>query len=176
MAEDGIFTVEARKDGQLRTLVRCTSLRVQALNATSLNVIGAARDGIDAIQEIYKQYRSSEDDDFKTYITQPFLTSVGMIVLVLFCEICGRRSRTRSYRSFAIRDSSTNSSMMHSWVAGVSFTPSKDCFQLLRPVALALEPALEPQPVVRLRDKRVRPYRPNEAARRWRGWSWRRRH
>jgi uncharacterized coiled-coil protein SlyX len=46
------------------------------------NPIGLIHTGITAIQEIYTAYKTNEDDEFNTYITQPFLTSSEQDLLI----------------------------------------------------------------------------------------------
>jgi hypothetical protein len=46
------------------------------------NPIGLIHTGVTAIQEIYTAYKTNEDDEFNTYITQPFLTSSEQDLLI----------------------------------------------------------------------------------------------
>lgn len=39
------------------------------------NPLGIVKTGVDAVQQIYGAYKTNDDDEFNTYITQPFLTS-----------------------------------------------------------------------------------------------------
>ena len=39
------------------------------------NPLGLMKTGVDAIQDIYGAFKTQDDDEFNTYITQPFLTS-----------------------------------------------------------------------------------------------------
>jgi len=39
------------------------------------NPLGLLSTGVEAVQEIYGAYKTNDDDEFNTYITEPFLTS-----------------------------------------------------------------------------------------------------
>ncbi|RYH12839.1 hypothetical protein EON65_37170 [archaeon] len=39
------------------------------------NPLGILKKGVECVQEIYSAYKTNDDDEFNTYITQPFLTS-----------------------------------------------------------------------------------------------------
>ena len=43
------------------------------------NPLGLLSTGIDCVKGIYNAYKTNDDDEFNTYITQPFLTSAEQV-------------------------------------------------------------------------------------------------
>lgn len=54
------------------SLLKCGKL---ILDVGMGNPLGILKTGVDAVKQIYTAYSSNDDDEFNTYITQPFLTS-----------------------------------------------------------------------------------------------------
>lgn len=54
------------------SLLKCGKL---ILDVGTGNPMGILKTGVDAVQQIYSAYKTNDDDEFNTYITQPFLTS-----------------------------------------------------------------------------------------------------
>jgi hypothetical protein len=46
------------------------------------NPLGLLATGVTCVQEVYEAYKTNDDDEFNTYITQPFLTSAEQDVLI----------------------------------------------------------------------------------------------
>ena len=46
------------------------------------NPMGLLKTGIDLVSDIYNAYKTNDDDEFNTYITNPFLTSAEQDVLI----------------------------------------------------------------------------------------------
>jgi hypothetical protein len=48
------------------------------------NPLGLLSTGIDCVKGIYEAYKTNDDDEFNTYITNPFLTSTEQVDLLPF--------------------------------------------------------------------------------------------
>ena len=70
------------------SLIKCGFMSTISLGSN--NPLGVISNGIDCICEVYNAYKTVDDEEFNTYITNPFLTSseqVSVDLIVIFIHL-----------------------------------------------------------------------------------------